>query len=487
MSETELKLLLPGADAMRVAEQLARHPALRRRPRQVQQLYNEYHDTPDQALRRQKVALRVRRQTSGTPLQTQWILTLKTAGTSRGGLSQRGEWEAMLRNATPQLSALHGTPWAALDPDGSLWPQLAPAFVTTCTRTVWRVRQRGGSEIEVALDIGEIVAGARRQPICELELELKAGPPEALHALASRLAEAEAVLPGQASKAERGYALAAGEDAVPVRAREVDLRVWPGLIEAGSVVLAEVWDQTLRNCALLIHSDDAELLHQARVGWRRLRSLTRLLRPLLGPLPLTPALRRFWQLSGPLRELDVALTQTLPAWANAYTAGNPQRQHEWALLLQGVQQARADAAAALRQQLADPATGAGWLACGQWLADVSQRPARTADAADGLARLVRRLERQHRQLLRLGRATATEAERHVLRLRAKRLRYGAEAFASVLPRRRLRRWQQVAVQAQQTEGLRRDLSQCVAWLEGLDAPAGPTAFMRGVCLGVLSR
>ena len=49
MSETELKLLLPGADPAHIAQQLARHPVLRRRPRQVQQLHNVYYDTPDQA------------------------------------------------------------------------------------------------------------------------------------------------------------------------------------------------------------------------------------------------------------------------------------------------------------------------------------------------------------------------------------------------------------------------------------------------------
>ena len=69
---------------------MARHPALRRRPREVQQLHNVYYDTPDQALRRQKVALRVRRQSGGPATRAQWILTLKTAGTSVGGLSQRG-------------------------------------------------------------------------------------------------------------------------------------------------------------------------------------------------------------------------------------------------------------------------------------------------------------------------------------------------------------------------------------------------------------
>lgn len=489
MSETELKLLLPGADAARIAEQLARHPALRRRPRQVQRLHNVYHDTPDQRLRQQKVALRVRRQTSGDPSKVQWILTLKTAGTSVGGLSQRGEWEAPLRNATPRLAALQGTPWASLDPDGSLWPQLEPAFITTCTRTLWLLRQRGGSVIEVALDVGEILAGGRRAPICELELELKAGPPEALHALARQLAETVAVLPGQASKAERGYALARDELALPTRARPLALLAQAPLSHAVAGVLAEIWDQTLRNSALLPDSDEPELLHQARVGWRRLRSVTRLLRPLWGAPPAAPALRTFWQATGPVRELDVMLTDTLPALAQAYAGSDPQRLAEWATLLEAVQAARTQAAAAMRARLADPATGQGWLAWGEWLAVVAQQPmdAETAKATHWPAWVAKRLDRQHTRLKQLGQSAHTDAERHALRLRAKRLRYGAEAFASVLPQRRARRWQQDAGQAQLDEGRQRDLRQCVLWLERLAVPSGPLAFTRGVCQGRLSR
>ena len=196
MSETELKLLLPGADPARVADQLARHPVLRRRARVVQALHNVYFDTPDQTLRRHKVALRVRRLSEAGAGKDRWILTLKTAGTSVGGLSQRGEWERELADGTPQREDLRGTPWDELDPDGQLWPQLLPCFVTSCTRSVWQVRQRDRSHVEVALDVGEIVAGGRRLPVCELELEQVQGPTEALYALAHRLADTLALLPG---------------------------------------------------------------------------------------------------------------------------------------------------------------------------------------------------------------------------------------------------------------------------------------------------
>ncbi len=485
MSETELKLLLPGADPAQVAQVLGRHPALRRRPREVQTLHNVYHDTPEQDLRRQKVALRVRRQRSNDTPGERWILTLKTAGTSVGGLSQRGEWESALPDATPRRDALKDSPWDTLDPDGRLWARLVPCFVTTCTRTLWLVRQRGGSEIEVALDVGEIVAGDQRAPLCELELELKAGAPEALHRLARQLAQAVAVLPGQASKAERGYALARGEVDVPTRATALELSALPDLAAATQVVLSDAWDQVLRNTALLMHSEHPEVLHQARVGWRRLRSLARLLRPRVGPAPQSPALHAFWHATGPVRELDVMLTQTLPAWEAAYVANDPQRQAEWAAVLAQVAAARAQAAAAMRAHLAAPDTGQGWLDWGEWLGAVAQQAARNTPQ-DWAGWVTDRLDRQHTRWKRLCKAAATERERHALRLRAKRLRYGTEAFASVLPRRQARRWLRAAGQVQQDEGARRDLSQCVAWLERLAVPAGPLAFMRGVCAGLFA-
>ncbi len=81
------------------------------------------------------------------------------------------------------------------------------------------MRGARGSRIEVALDVGEVRAGERRQPLCELELELLAGPADALFVLARRIARSLAVLPAHLSKAERGWRLADGTAHAPRRAR----------------------------------------------------------------------------------------------------------------------------------------------------------------------------------------------------------------------------------------------------------------------------
>ncbi len=201
-TETELKLgLAPDAVAA-----LLRHPLLANPPRQ-QQLTNTYFDTQDLALTQQKVAVR-ERQVDGLTL-----LTVKTADKSVDGLSQRQEWEAPTVPGAFDFAGLMGdSPLArALD---DLAPRLIPVFTTDFERLSWRIPvQEGGTSslVEVALDQGTIAVTRHGQtaqtPICELELELKAGEASALNHLASQLQEYALLTPKDDSKAARGYAL----------------------------------------------------------------------------------------------------------------------------------------------------------------------------------------------------------------------------------------------------------------------------------------
>lgn len=481
-TETELKLLLPAADPVFIADQLGRHPLLRRRPRTVQRLHNQYFDTPGQDLRQRKVALRVRRiDGQGDGASARWVQTLKTAGVSIGGMSRRGEWESDIEGPSPQLAALAGSPWPEFDTDGALWSRLGPVFVTECTRSLWTVRRRGRIEIEVALDVGEIRAGDTRQSLCELELELKHGPPDALLALAMELARTLPLLPGQASKAERGYALAAGLARQPRRAAPAALPGRMPLRAAAQAVLSEAWDQTQRNLALLQQADAPEALHQARVGWRRWRSALRLFREVLPPTPPDAALRDFWRASNPLRELDVACTQTLPTWRAHDPCTEATRQAQWDMAAQALERARLRAREDWHAALCAPALGLAWLQWGAWLAALDG-----TDAEAALGDWARQRLRQLRdKLRRLDGEGASEAQRHRQRLLAKRLRYNTLALASVLPKARARRWQQQAEAMQHDIGLERDLRQAVDWLARLDVPAAPLAFMQGVLAGRL--
>lgn len=65
------------------------------------------------------------------------------------------------------------------------------------------------------MDEGEIKSGTYRTPICELELELKAGEPETLWSLAIALAEKIPLRPSDSSKASRGNALGTQQWPIP--------------------------------------------------------------------------------------------------------------------------------------------------------------------------------------------------------------------------------------------------------------------------------
>lgn len=486
--EIELKLALPANDPARLATQLARSPALARRKASQQSLHNVYYDTPEQILRQQRVALRVRR--VGSAAQPRWLQTLKTGGRGDSALSQRGEWEVAVPGAALSRKALKATPWSGIDPDGAVFAALAPCFETRFERTTWRVRRRDGSVVEVALDIGQIVAGDASAPICELELELLAGPPTALFELARQLAASVAVLPLSASKAERGYALAQGTLDCPLNAQPPPLAPDLPLPQAARRVLREMFSQFTSNLNALRRADEPELVHQARVGWRRFRSALRLFKPVLaadGPPSWAP-LQALLSCLGHMRDLDVALIETLPPWADAYTAGEARRAEAWQAMLRHLGAAAALQRKAVRYALREPAVGACLLAFTQWLESV---PA--ASPADALrpgnnsslrpwAR--RRMLRLHRQLKRARKDSDTPAHQHRVRILAKRLRYGIEALRPLLPKRRRQRWYQQAIDLQSRLGATRDVTQAAALVAQLEVERGLAEFLRGLAAGL---
>jgi inorganic triphosphatase YgiF len=198
--ETELKLSLSASDLPR----LLAHPLLAQRG-VVQRLLNTYFDTPDLALQQRRMAVRER--LAGA----QWLLTVKTAGQSTGGLSRRQEWEGPTSPGALQFDALVDDPALAQDLM-ALRPNLRALFCTDFERQRWIITH-AGAEIEVALDQGRIhVPGTdRSEPLLELELELLSGPELALMALADVLRQTPqgpvALAPSDASKAQRGMAL----------------------------------------------------------------------------------------------------------------------------------------------------------------------------------------------------------------------------------------------------------------------------------------
>ncbi len=191
--EVELKLIIPDnarLRAERALEDLLGGCSSR------QWLETVYYDTPDQLLRRQRVALRVRREGE------RWIQTLKGGGGVKGGLHTRDEWNWEIPSRELQLSCFREAGWG----DGLSFEALTPVFSTVFERRVWWLRQPG-TAIEVALDEGEVCFGDHRVPFIEVELELKEGCAAALFELAEHFATRVPCWPGFVSKAARGYGL----------------------------------------------------------------------------------------------------------------------------------------------------------------------------------------------------------------------------------------------------------------------------------------
>ena len=480
-SEIEIKLALPSGCSDRLRRQLAAVPALARQAPVRQQVHNLYYDTPDQALRRQRAALRIRRVDGEGG--SQWLQTLKTADKGLSALSQRGEWEVPVGGPALHHQALCGAPpWRRLDPDGAVFAALEPCFSTDFERTRWTVRLRGGAAIEVALDVGVIAADGRTAPVCELELELLSGAPEALFRLAGQIARRVAVLPLSASKAQRGFVLAQDMLDAPQRAQPpVPPRRASAQALAGPL-LAEMFDQFTANLHSLLAADHAALVHQARVGWRRFRSALRLLRPVLAvPPPDGSALQPLLDRLGALRDLDVASTQTLPTLRSAYVAGDAARAAAWGALEQSFQAAAALQRKAVRLALQEPLTGQALLGMTQWLAALEAAPpAKNIPARRWARARVAQLSKRWRAARR---GAVDVASQHQARLLAKRLRYNIEALRPLLPQR-AGRWHERARQQQTEAGELRDTVQAGVLAAGLGAPPEVVAFLRGVAVGL---
>ena len=206
--ELELKLAL-DADAVAILPTLA---PLSKRAVTHQNMRNQYFDTPSRDLDASRMALRLR-QFDSTIIQT-----VKTAGQGSGGLYRRGEWEWQLSSAQLDIAALKALAHAESErhPDlaclssNAILDNLNPVYTTDFMRHAWQVTLDDGSQIEVALDQGNIHAGTRTLPIRELELELKRGQASALWALAYTLSEHITLRPANASKAQRAVALTVG-------------------------------------------------------------------------------------------------------------------------------------------------------------------------------------------------------------------------------------------------------------------------------------
>jgi inorganic triphosphatase YgiF len=401
---------------------------------QVSQLHATYFDTPGHHMRDGGFSLRVRRNGD------RYVQTLKHS--QGGGLFQRQEWETEVGGPDLDLAALKDTPAEAAVKDAPL----APAFTVEVERRV-HVWTHGRTRIEVSLDTGRIAAGDRHEAVAELELELIAGSAKALFALARQLqGKAELTLLFE-SKAERGYRLAGHDGVAALKAQQTAVGPRTTAGHAFQLIAREALIQVAGNARLLQRSHSPEVLHQARVGLRRLRAALSAFRHMLDPEGLNYARTETKWLAGQLseaRDLDVFLQKT----ASSDEIEDDARR---AAFLRALRMAQADAydkalAAvgserfrSLLLQLAE------WIEAGAWKRLAADEPRRLRDgpvsalAGEILERLDHRLRKRSRKFMRID-----AAARHDLRKQAKKLRYAAAFFGEAFPKHPKRRQRFVA-------------------------------------------
>ncbi|MCL5061110.1 MAG: CHAD domain-containing protein, partial [Candidatus Thermoplasmatota archaeon] len=475
-----------------------------------QALHTRYFDTPDFALSAQGVALRVRR------AGRRWMQTLKTEGERQGGLSRRAEYEMAVARGSPDWGRFPADALACV-PE-ALRAQLVPVFETHFNRTAWLLKGKGGARIEVALDVGEVRAGEHSQPICEIELELKAGQPDALFALALEWAGAFDCLPFDVSKAERGVRLAHGVAAAPATAAPLVLDDGMSVEDGFAAICQACLAQFQANLPGVLfplpnpdgttsHStkpasgqvagylplageganagpkpiDDIEYVHQARVALRRLRAALRLYRKAcVPPDELLDGLRTLAAALGPARDWDVLCGETLPAIAPRYPDADA-----WQRGLQALERRRTEVRVAMREALTQARPGAWLLAMQRWLLQRGWRSVPEEQRSVQLSPLDawarRALQKGHRPIVRSARnfGKLASAQRHALRIAIKRQRYAAEFFQSLFGappeghKRRQGRYLRVLRNAQDSLGRANDAH--VAWglLTASQVESGP--------------
>lgn len=477
--ETELKLALHPKDA----ERLLAHPLLGGLPRAGRRLFNTYFDTPELALREARLAVRERRVGAA-----RW-LTVKTSGSTVGGLSRRGEWEVPKPHGRVDFARIVDEPALA----GALrdWaPALRAVFRTDFVRRALVV-EHAGSRIELALDDGQISVGsgrrARRERLLEVELELLDGPVDALFDLAHTLvlgpegqtARALRLHPEPRSKAERGYALFAGQAAMPRRATPLAL--------ARGMAVREAFQAASLACLTHLQANEAEpraladlplagaplpdpeFVHQLRVALRRLRTGLRLFREHL-PRRWVAHWSAHWKALadglGAARNWDVFATEWLPdRLPDSDTRPEAQALRAW------VDAQRRAANGAVARALADPAHALALLAFTRSVFALPAPRARVNLPRWAVARLRAghaRLREQARDARRLG-----PDGRHELRLALKKLRYTQEFLIGLLDPKRAARSTATLAEAQALLGELNDLATAQGLLQQVPAGVAP--------------
>ncbi len=444
--EIEFKFCIPAGRLKAVEAALKRGTVVRTR------LQARYFDTADQRLAADGMVLRLRKE------GRRWVQTVKATGDNAlhrlehnvdlGTAGAAPAIDPQRHQGTPVGDRLAKLLLADGSDGGVPLVERQSTDIVRLTRDV-RVTGAGGAVVEMALDVGKVVAHAgtpeqRASPVCELELELKHGDVHGLVSLARRWSQQHGLWFSTVSKAERGARLLAAQETVEAVKAEAPRfgSQHPDGRAIQQAVVASCLAQMLPNASeIAAGSEDEEQLHQLRIGIRRLRTALRELAELdtasglFDAAAWEPPLVEAFRALGELRDREQVVKLAQPrlreagapefdplagdaAAKSAPSAGDAVRASAFQNVLVSL----------IGFTAAGPAKAASESEEGGEMPPASPAPL-DADAARRVLR--KRLQRLHKQVMREGErfeSLDTESQ-HRVRKRLKRLRYLAEFVA----------------------------------------------------------
>jgi inorganic triphosphatase YgiF len=441
--EIEFKFHIPAERLQAVEAAMRRGAVVRTR------LQARYFDTADQALAEQGIVLRLRKE------GRRWVQTAKATGDNALHRLEHNVdlGAAAAGSAAPVIDPQRhqGTPVGdrlakVLAASGAPLVERQSTDIVRLTRDV-RTTGAGGAIVELALDIGKVVAHAgtpdeRESPVCELELELKRGDVQGLVALARRWSQRHGLWFSTVSKAERGARLLAKLEVVPaVKAETPRFAKEPDGRAIQQAVVASCLAQMLPNASeIAAGSTDEEQIHQLRIGIRRLRTALRELAgldartDLFNAVEWEPPLVEAFRTLGALRDREQVARLAQPQLRDAGAPEFDPLAGDAAAAAHAPSPGgvvRAPAFQSVLVSLIGFTAMAAVEAAPEGGADASEQapsPPGPLDASHARRYLRKRLQHLHEQIVRDGRRFESlgSDDQHRTRKRLKRLRYLAE-------------------------------------------------------------
>lgn len=346
--------------------------------------------------------------------------------------------------------------------------KLLPVVTLRVWRTGLLIRHGQVALAEIALDSVSVVQnGITIQRFRELEIELRQGDEEALHALERQMREAGASDHDGRPKFFRALSLHAAPLAPPP--------------DRKASVVAHVQWALARHVEWLLDHDpgtrlgtEIESLHQMRVAVRRVRAVLRTAQPVLLPAWITSLdqeLEWLGEVLGPARDLDVQIAYFLEE-----SSGLDAR--ERTLLEPFVSHLRTQRDAA-QQVVLSALTSTRYLELIRRLQQATQVPS-VIDSSLTVHQLAGQAFKKLRKAIRSLRTSPSDAALHALRIKTKRARYAAE-LAKGSVGKPATRFFKAARAVQDLLGLHQDAIQAERQLRQFlkDSPSTRTGFVTG--------